>query len=321
MKSLTQILKICIVFTGLITLTLPVSASPAGQVPPYQAKVLAEIDELKQKLVNNGDNPLIYYQIGGHYLRIFRLEDSIISFKQAVLIKPDFAVAYYRLGWIYINLRKFDEALEAHQQALLYAEIESFKLKVSKAEAQFAVGWCLYHLKRYDEAIAAYQSTLQFDSGYEDALYEIGRVQIAQGNHEQALQTASRLSPQLKAMLSLEQSLATAPAPIKRDRPTARITPTDTPPISATSRPTILYKEKAKYTERARQMKIDGVVVLNVVFAASGQITEVSVVRGLPYGLTAQAILAAQRIRFQPAVKDGQPISVRGNLEFSFNLY
>ncbi len=86
-------------------------------------------------------------------------------------------------------------------------------------------------------------------------------------------------------------------------------------------RPTILYKEKAKYTEEARQNKVQGTVVLNVVFTSDGRITQVRVVRGLPDGLTEKAIEAAQRIRFQPATKNGGPVSVRGNLEFSFNLY
>jgi hypothetical protein len=37
--------------------------------------------------------------------------------------------------------------------------------------------------------------------------------------------------------------------------------------------------------------------------------------------LTEKAIEAAKKIRFNPAVKSGTPVSVRGNLEFSFNLY
>ena len=92
-------------------------------------------------------------------------------------------------------------------------------------------------------------------------------------------------------------------------------------PMSNSLKPTILYKEKAKYTEEARQNKIQGIVILNVVFTADGRITSIKVVRGLPDGLTEKAIEAAQKIRFQPAVKAGQPVSVRGNLEFSFNLY
>ncbi len=92
-------------------------------------------------------------------------------------------------------------------------------------------------------------------------------------------------------------------------------------PMTANIRPTILYKEKAKYTEEARQNKVQGTVVLNVVFTADGRITSVRVIRGLPDGLTEKAIEAAQKIRFNPAVKNGTPVSVRGNLEFTFNLY
>jgi TonB family protein len=92
-------------------------------------------------------------------------------------------------------------------------------------------------------------------------------------------------------------------------------------PMTASLRPTILYREKAKYTEEARQNKIQGTVVLQVVFNVNGSISDVRVVRGLPDGLTEKAIEAAKKIRFNPAVKNGAPVSVRGSLEFTFNLY
>jgi TonB family protein len=92
-------------------------------------------------------------------------------------------------------------------------------------------------------------------------------------------------------------------------------------PMTASLRPTILYREKAKYTEEARQNKVQGTVVLQVVFQASGAISDVKVIRGLPDGLTEKAIEAAKKIRFNPAVKNGSPVSVRGTLEFTFNLY
>ncbi|MDX2029223.1 MAG: energy transducer TonB [Blastocatellia bacterium] len=91
--------------------------------------------------------------------------------------------------------------------------------------------------------------------------------------------------------------------------------------MSARLRPTILYKEKASYTEEARQQRIQGTVMLAVTFGADGRIHDVRVVRGLPAGLTEKAIEAAQRIRFQPAVQNGRPVGVRGNLEFHFALY
>lgn len=83
----------------------------------------------------------------------------------------------------------------------------------------------------------------------------------------------------------------------------------------------ILFKEKAKYTEEARQNKIQGTVVLSAVFTSDGQVTNVRVIRGLPDGLTEKAIEAAKKIRFQPATKNGAAVTVRGQLEFTFNLY
>lgn len=92
-------------------------------------------------------------------------------------------------------------------------------------------------------------------------------------------------------------------------------------PMTATLRPTILYKERAKYTEEARTNKVQGTVTLSVEYLADGRIGQVRVVRGLPDGLSESAIEAAKRIRFNPAVKNGAPVSVRGNIEFNFTLY
>lgn len=91
--------------------------------------------------------------------------------------------------------------------------------------------------------------------------------------------------------------------------------------MSASIRPTILYKEKAQYTEEARQNRIQGVVVLNVTFGADSQLHDIRVIRGLPSGLTEKAIEAAGRIRFNPAQRNGKRINVRGAIEFNFTLY
>jgi TonB family protein len=90
--------------------------------------------------------------------------------------------------------------------------------------------------------------------------------------------------------------------------------------MSEALKPTILNKGKAEYTLEARANKVRGTVVLNVIFGADGDIRVLRVVRGLPHGLTGQALKAAQRVRFEPAVKDGKPVDVRGDLEFSFDL-
>jgi TonB family protein len=91
--------------------------------------------------------------------------------------------------------------------------------------------------------------------------------------------------------------------------------------MSPSLKPTILYREKAKYTEEARQQRVQGAVLLSVVFGADGRLHDLRVVRGLPHGLTETSVEAANRIRFQPALQNGRPVSVRATLEFNFALY
>lgn len=80
----------------------------------------------------------------------------------------------------------------------------------------------------------------------------------------------------------------------------------------------ITYKPEPGYTEEARRNMVDGVVRLRVVLNLSGEVTNVSVIKGLPDGLSEKAIAAARRIKFSPAQKDGRPVSQYAVLEYNF---
>ncbi len=83
----------------------------------------------------------------------------------------------------------------------------------------------------------------------------------------------------------------------------------------------ILSKPRPGYTDAARQNNIQGTVILRVTFLASGQVGSVSVVKGLPNGLSEQAIAAARRISFEPAKTNGIGQSVTKQIEYSFSIY
>jgi TonB family protein len=83
----------------------------------------------------------------------------------------------------------------------------------------------------------------------------------------------------------------------------------------------VLTKPEPSYTESARQAGTKGAVVVKAVFAATGGITNIEVVSGLPFGLTEKAVAMVKQIRFVPAMKDGQLVSTRLQLEYNFNLY
>ena len=82
----------------------------------------------------------------------------------------------------------------------------------------------------------------------------------------------------------------------------------------------LLNRPEPRYTADARKNGTSGVVVLKAVFASNGQVRNISVISGLPYGLTEQAIIAARHIKFTPAMKAGKPVSMWMQLEYNFNL-
>lgn len=83
----------------------------------------------------------------------------------------------------------------------------------------------------------------------------------------------------------------------------------------------ILSKPRALFTDRARQNQIQGKVVLRIAFKKNGKIGKIKVVEGLPDGLSENAVKAAEGIRFEPATKNGKPITVTKNIEYNFNIY
>jgi TonB family protein len=88
-----------------------------------------------------------------------------------------------------------------------------------------------------------------------------------------------------------------------------------------TLRTSVIIKPEPGYTQEARMHRVTGTVVLRGVFSSSGELTNITVLRSLPEGLTERAILVAKQIRFVPAIKDGRFVSVWIQLEYNFNLY
>jgi len=82
----------------------------------------------------------------------------------------------------------------------------------------------------------------------------------------------------------------------------------------------ILSKPTPAYTDEARTLKLEGDVVLDVRFAASGEIQVLGVVRGLGHGLDESAKRAALGIRFKPAQSAGHPIDFRTTVHIVFRL-
>lgn len=83
----------------------------------------------------------------------------------------------------------------------------------------------------------------------------------------------------------------------------------------------ILKKPLPRFSREARRHLTRGYVLLRAILAADETVKHVEVMTGLPDGLSESAIAAARQIKFKPAMKDGKPVSVWIELEYSFQIY
>ena len=99
-------------------------------------------------------------------------------------------------------------------------------------------------------------------------------------------------------------------------QPVFRVSPKDgmTPPKP-------LATPDPRYEEIARESKIQGTTVLNVVVNRQGTTEHIEVVRPLGIGLDDSAIRTVSNWRFQPATMSGQPVAVLISVEVEFRLY
>jgi TonB family protein len=89
--------------------------------------------------------------------------------------------------------------------------------------------------------------------------------------------------------------------------------PADTPIV-------IVEKPKPEYTAEGRSLKIEGDVVLDLVFLANGTVQMNHVVSGLGHGLDEAAVRAAQQIKFKVAKREGAPVDFPARVRIEFRL-
>ncbi len=86
--------------------------------------------------------------------------------------------------------------------------------------------------------------------------------------------------------------------------------------------PVLVQQVRPQYTSDAMRAKIQGLVTLSCVVESDGTVTRCAVARSLDrtFGLDQEAIKAAQRWRFRPGTRMGEPVAVQVNIEMSFTL-
>ena len=89
-------------------------------------------------------------------------------------------------------------------------------------------------------------------------------------------------------------------------------------PILSTAE--ILFKPRPVYTDEARRLRIEGEVLLEVLFAASGDTRVLRILRGLGHGLDENAITAAREVQFRPAKRGNMAVDSTAVVRIVFQL-
>jgi len=80
----------------------------------------------------------------------------------------------------------------------------------------------------------------------------------------------------------------------------------------------VLAAPPAPYPDQARLVKAGGQVRLRLVLAADGNVKYVFPIKSSPHGLTESAMEAARLIKFEPAIRNGRPVSQFATFVYEF---
>jgi hypothetical protein len=89
--------------------------------------------------------------------------------------------------------------------------------------------------------------------------------------------------------------------------------------FSQDSRLRILEQPRPELPQNHGTLDVQGTVILRVQFLEFGEIGEIVPVKELPSGLTARAVAAAKRIKFEPEKREGKPVTVYREVEYPYS--
>lgn len=116
------------------------------------------------------------------------------------------------------------------------------------------------------------------------------------------------------------QAAITAPVVAVEPRPVMPSEPVPPPTLSQQGNPRLLHIYLPEYTDKARDKKIEGELVVRALLQRDGKVKNIKVEKGLGYGLDDRAVTAVKRLGFLPAEVSGREVDASAQIIFDFKL-
>jgi len=270
-------------------------------------KVLGEVVE------KHPDDADAWYYLGLAFNSQGLISEARSRFEHLINLRPDSADGHAKLAYALILANEPQKAIAIAQRAI--------ELGDRSPEAHYAIAEASFRMDSPEKAAEEAGAALMINPDFLPALITKSLAQL-------------RLKQYSEAEACLERFLAISPDDVdaetwrgqleelpNRTHEPLKPAPLVVPAKELTQKARVLSKPEPQYTEQARKAGVQGTIVLRAIFTASGEVKHILVTRAVGYGLTTEAIKAACQIKFEPAIKDGRPVSMYIQLEYNFHLY
>ena len=91
--------------------------------------------------------------------------------------------------------------------------------------------------------------------------------------------------------------------------------------VGGVTQPGCVHCPNPDPTKEVREASFSGSVVMDVLVSAEGQATQITILRGVPFGMNETAVGAVHRWKFRPATLNGKPVQVKATVEIFVRFF
>ncbi|MBI3478693.1 MAG: TonB family protein [Acidobacteria bacterium] len=269
---------------------------------------------------------LLWAKLGEAYQGANNYQEAATAYRKAIVIKP-IGAYYNNLGEAYVKLRMTGEAVQAYKNAVAVDSTAAYQY-------YFNIGAILTNTGDLEQANAAYSDSIRLNPQFAMAYYFKGtnllsKAQVVHAKAtvpDEALQLLHRyleLQPTGAYAIASHQVIAFLSRDIRTTytrQPTGEQPENGTRTLSQSEAQSLpIWKVQPVYPELARNIRIQGQVILDALIAKDGTVLSLSALSGNPL-LIESALDAVQQWRFKPDSILGMPVRMRTQVRVEFVL-